>query len=395
MIPAGQGFALATACRLLLLAAVAAHGCSGKVSEQQRRLTGELVLAAVAANTAEVDRLIAVGADVNGEAGFGTPLEAVVDRGNVDMIRHLVGKGARIGWYNPPLPIRAIKADRDEALLALLDLGAAADCRADGFTPLAIAVSRGRPELVRALLERKANPRPFRGFGVPQQRTTLLHLAASSGDLETFTIVARLFPDLKLVDGCGRNALHAVCGIVGSGNDRAVILERLLAAGVDPHARMNDKQVNDLWDAAIETPLQAAAANGWWDLVAILVDKVGHTPAELTAALPLAVRNEVPVPTIERMIAAGADLNAAGPFPPTLHIAIERGSPAMVSALLAAGADATRANARGEDALALARIRAARGRKVPVGGVPYHGESKDAPDAGQRILELVSEHGAR
>lgn len=382
------------ACSLLLVAAVAAHGCSGTVSEQQRRLTGELVLAAVAANTAEVDRLIAAGADVNGEAGFGTPLEAAVDRGDVAMIRHLVGKGARIGWYNPPLPIRAIKKDHADALLALLDLGAAVDCRADGFTPLAIAVSRGRAGLVRTLLGRKANPRPFRGFGVPQERTTLLHLAASSGDLETFEIVARLFPDLQVVDARGRNALHAVSFDWGPGKDRAAILERLLAAGVDPHARMNDKKVNDDWGAAIETPLQTAAAAGQRELVAILVEKVTYSPAEFSAALPLAVQNNVPVSTIKRMLTAGADPNACGRFKPALHSAIGRLAPDVVAALLAAGADVKQTNRQGQDAIALARVRAERGRSSYNYG-KFMGESKDDPDAGTRILELVSEHGAR
>lgn len=383
------------ACRLLLVVAVATHGCSGKVSEAQRRLTAKLVCAAGAGNTAEVDRLIAAGADVNGEAGFGTPLEEAVDRGNVAMIRHLVDTGARIGWYNPPLPIRAIKRERDDALFALLDIGAAVDCRADGFTPLAIAVSGGRAGLVRALLERQSNPRPFRGFGPAQERTTLLHLAASSGDLETFEIVAQLFPDLRVVDARGRNALHAVSFVDwGPGKDRAAILERLLAAGVDPHARMNDKKVNDDWGAAIETPLQTAAAAGQRELVAILVEKVTYSPAELSAALPLAVQNNVPVSTIKRMLTAGADPNACGRFKPALHSAIGRLAPDVVAALLAAGADVKQTNSQGQDAIALARVRAERGRSSYTYG-KFMGESKDDPDAGARILELVSEHGAR
>lgn len=381
---------------LLVIAAVTTHGCGGWVNDEQRRLNTGLALAAVDGNVAEVDQLIARGADVNGESVLGgTPLGAVVERGHVEMIRYLVRKGARVGWHVPPLLTRAAKANQDEAALALLELGATVDCRDDGFTPLGIAVLRGRPELVRALLERKANARPARGFGLPQERTTLLHLAASSGDLETFTIVASLFPDLNIVDDRGRNALHAVAHDVGPGKDQAAILERLLAAGVDPHARMLDKKMNDFWGAAIETPLQAAAANLRTDLVAILVDKVAYSPAELSAALPLAVWNLVPAPTITRMLVAGADPNAAGRFPLALHVAIERGSPNVVAALLAGGADVKQANPQGQDALALARIRAERGRKSSSGQTPYIGEWKDAPDAGKQIVELVSEHVGR
>lgn len=52
---------------LLLFAAVTTHGC-GRVSDEQRRLNTGLALAAVDGDAAEVDRLIARGADVNGES---------------------------------------------------------------------------------------------------------------------------------------------------------------------------------------------------------------------------------------------------------------------------------------------------------------------------------------
>ena len=95
------------------------------------------------------------------------------------------------------------------------------------------------------------------------------------------------------------------------------------------------------------------------------------------------------------MLVAGADPNAAGQFPLALHVAIERGSPDVVAALLAGGADVKQANPQGQDALALARIRAERGRKSSSGQTPYIGEWKDAPDAGKQIVELVSEHVGR
>ncbi len=55
----------------------------------------------------------------------------------------------------------------------------------------------------------------------------------------------------------------------------------------------------------LNTGLALAAVDG---NAAILVDKVACPPAELSAALPLAVWNLVPAPTITRMLDAGADL---------------------------------------------------------------------------------------
>jgi len=134
----------------LVLAAVTTHGCGGWVSDEQRRLNTGLALAAVDGNVSGVDRLIARGAEVNGESVLGgTPLGAVVERGHVEMIRYLVRKGARIGWHGPPL----------------------------------------------------------------------LHLAASSGDLETFTIVASLFPDLNIVDDRGRKSSSGQTPYIGEWKD--------------------------------------------------------------------------------------------------------------------------------------------------------------------------------
>jgi len=361
--------------------------------EQKGRLTTGLALAAVDGDIAEVDRLIASGADVNGDSVLGrTPLGAVVERGQAEMIRVLVKKGGRIDRHQPPLLITAAKAGQAEATVVLLELGARVDVRHEGFTPLGIAVMRGHAPLVRLLLERGANPRPDRCFGEPNERTTLLHLAASSGDFETFTVVAALFPDVTVVDDQGRNALHAVACGSGPLKDQALIIERLLEAGVNPHARMNVKRLNDDHGAAIETPLQAAAVFLRNDVVATLVDRVRYSPAELSAALPLAVWS-CSDSTIKRMLAAGADPDANGQFAPALQIAIERRPPDVVAALLAAGADVKRADRSGRDAMALARIRAEKGRRSSK--EKYIGELKHDADAGARILEIVTEHVAR
>ena len=363
-------------------------------AEVQRKLNTGLALAAAKGDAAEVERLIGAGADVNGEAyALGSPLKAVVDRDKADMIRLLVEKGAKVDPPGESLLFGAIDRGKPETVKLLIELGADVNRAWQRDTPLGLAARLGKSGVVKMLLDAKADPRPARGMGGPMRQTTLLNLAASSGDLATFELVRPLFDDLKLTDESGHNALHAVAqGFpLSAGKDHAAIVERLLAAGVDPHAKARDEERAAHFGVPVDTPLRMAATSARAGVTDALLGRVKYDPAELTFVLPLAVRHHHPPASVRKLLDAGADPNAADkPAGRTaLHHAVARSSPAVVELLLAHDADPSAKDAHGADAVALARVRAEKGREGSRPG-QYHPEFEEAPDAGAKILRRLT-----
>ena len=94
MRPATDRFYVMSHGAILLFVTIALTGCNSK---SQPHLDAALYSASLHGNVAEVDRLIAAGANVNSRSlqnSDETPLHPAVDKGHVEVVRHLLRAGA-------------------------------------------------------------------------------------------------------------------------------------------------------------------------------------------------------------------------------------------------------------------------------------------------------------
>lgn len=151
--------------------------------------------------------------------------------GDLELIRDLVGTpqaGAHRGFYRPhggfpawqpsddpqevldEALIWAAKADRAEAILLLVEVGARVDADPYRGTPLTWAAVNGRVNSVRTLVELGADPNQRGTFGGPShgEGVTAIHLAAQAGEREAVVALLELGADPLIQDTLhGGNAL--------------------------------------------------------------------------------------------------------------------------------------------------------------------------------------------
>src|SRR6266550_2772177 len=125
-------------------------------------LNKELLDAAEAGDTAEVQSLLREGANPNAKGGYGsTALMGAAVRGHTETARALLEKGAEVNAkskYDDTALIHAAYAGDTDTVVALLEKGAEVNAKDDmGKTALIEAARQGRAETVRALLQAGAD----------------------------------------------------------------------------------------------------------------------------------------------------------------------------------------------------------------------------------------------
>jgi ankyrin repeat protein len=134
-----------------------------------RNMDGELVLGVAAGYGQKevVGYLLQAGADINGTDDIGTPLHWAARKGQTDMVRLLIAKGADVSAKNPnvsdpyneitPL-FYAAAAGSVDIIKLLLENGAKVDEKTTkGVTPLMLAARYSRLEAVKALIKAGAD----------------------------------------------------------------------------------------------------------------------------------------------------------------------------------------------------------------------------------------------
>ncbi len=199
--------------------------------KQEKRIW--LHCAAVNGDVAEINRLIADGADVNQEEDIDlfsflgsatnkwtggnpfvvidltttTPLHWAADRGHAGAISALAAAGAdvNIGGESGRTPLhRAADKDRVDAIAALTAAGADVNLGRDGgYTPLHQAAHAGNLNAVNALIKAGANVNLAGQRGI-----TPLHWAASQGHAGVIKAFAKVWANVNVRDNGGGTPMH-------------------------------------------------------------------------------------------------------------------------------------------------------------------------------------------
>ncbi len=343
------------------------------------------VALAIRAGHAEIaDLLKASGASQEGLTG--ASLLAAVKRGDADEVAALLAAGGvdpDVGEKDEkrgtrPALVLAAELGHGEIVRALLAAGAAADARvAEGPPPwdrtaLMLAAEQGHLDPVRALLAGGADPEA-RDRDFDRGGTTALMLAAEHGQTQVLEALkdagVRLDARSKegmtaLAHAAGAGRLEAVRRLItwgadvgigrqealvrAAGEGHRLVVGTLIAAGADVGVFPRDG-----WSA-----LTAAIHGGHEDTARFLLRAGADATEEGAETTPLAIAiAEHSQALVEVLLAAGADVNAAGAdgMTPLMQAVIyhqdRTGKSAFVETLLGRGADPNRADEEGMTAL--------------------------------------------
>ncbi|NLT15079.1 MAG: tetratricopeptide repeat protein [Clostridiales bacterium] len=279
-------------------------------------------------------RLVELGYDVNADGVLDMrPLHIAASCGYVDMVNFLLDHGA------------------DTELMSM------------GFTPLAIAIWKGHPEVVRALVGRGADVNAVSNW---KHRFTPIIFCGCYGNAEIAQILIDAGADVRAKDNKGQTAADwaakykkyevlAVLGKAGTdiaytGNLRQDVLTAFIGVDKLKARQLIEQGANsNLKSKSGKTLLEYAIDNKWPDIVELLLKK--GADAEIkdsdgwTLLMKAALGNERQI--VEAFAAAGVDLAYKGNKREDLLTAVLRHDVNKVEQLLAAGADVNIANESG------------------------------------------------
>ena len=246
------------------------------------------------------------------------------------------------GGRNPEAP-----ASQDPAVVSvLLEAGADVDARDRGGNTALISAAGGKlvettrggmfgladsPGIVAALLAAGADVNA-------RSTTTPLHRAAFAEDLESVTMLLEAGADIRARDSEGETPLLAAADYGGFRD--LEVLEALVEADADVNDR--DQVGRTVLEHALRSPADRVI-----EVVQRLLDL--GADAKTPGLLGVAARQGDNPELVGVLLAAGADVNDAGRSP--LHGAAYSGGPAVIAALVAAGAEVDAKDRRGQTPL--------------------------------------------
>lgn len=240
-----------------------------------------LPTAAAAGNVAEVQKLLAAGADVEArDKNSLPPLYEAAAAGHVEVVQLLLDHGAKVegmgGGNMTPLSLAAGR-DQLKVMEALLAAGAKPDGASGSVPALYEAVMFGRPQAVKLLLAHDADPNVSYKGGVTPLMCASLHTKSARAEdmLEICRALVAAGAKVNASSRAGLTPLH-----YAARSNEATLAGFLLSAGADVNAR----------DPKGMTPLHYAAQKGSEEVVQVLLNagakrdlknRAGQTPAQL------------------------------------------------------------------------------------------------------------------
>lgn len=301
---------------------------------------------------AELERLIAAGADVSSkDAGGLTPLMRAAGLGRADLVRRLLEAGADPNVLDDEVGTTALHKAAQKGdvpcLELLLDHGAFLDVQAVtyGHTPLLDAIWYKNVEATRCLLERGANLNINTRYGFTLRQFVDFALKVNKHGVNRLEAIDRLLQDRQRRDEEAVAGQQLTAAILA--NDREAV-RRLIAAGADLEER---HPVTGSFDDGY-TPLLVACREGRADIVRDLLVAGADARAEdatFRGAPPHKATYMGHAEVAEVLIASGKiDIDIQGPingYTP-LHDALWHGNTECARKFLEAGC---RLDLRGHD----------------------------------------------
>jgi ankyrin repeat protein len=316
---------------------------------------GASALYAAAANgdPAVTEKLLAAGADPNANLASGeSALMEASRRGHLAVVRALLKGGeTAVMW--------AISERHSAVTKALVDAGADVSAVSQNGSTALMFAAQGDAESARILLAAKANPNVAMKYGI-----TPLIIASTMGKLDVVNALLDGGADPNMRDGNTFTALHSAVRDSDYGGDAALrtasvgIVKALLAHGADPNARIDQKKqtVRTLNEISFQgaTPLVLAAEVNNLDAIKVLVEggadpkiatEQGTTALMLAAGAGTDVQRAralderaLAVQTARYLVEHGVDVNAVGQFGWTaLHCASYQGLNEVIEYLTSKG----------------------------------------------------------
>lgn len=292
--------------------------------------------------------LIQCGASIDHRAAQNEPepLWAAVGNEHLEISQALIDSGAdtetRFGEYNGTILIYACESLSKQSVVFLLKNGANPNSVNDrGWSPLHVAFSNEREEIVDLLLRAGASPNIL----FPDTEMSLLCACIELGHLKSAAALISFDVDLEFA-GTGSTATPLWTAWRANSLDGAKLL---LEAGVNVDARV---------DASQMTPLHSMSIEGSSEWINLLLDYGAdiHAVTEDLGSFPLSLAShEGHADAVRVLLHRGANVNQQRePYGATsLHLACADNHPEVVKLLLAHGAEVNKRTTDDECATAL------------------------------------------
>jgi ankyrin repeat protein len=253
-----------------------------------------------------VERLVvAHPGHVNSRGDYlGAPLNAAIYNGHVNIALFLLERGADVesrGWRGQTALYMSSSPGYTEVVQSLIDRGADPNTECDDWndnyqvvkwTPLHVALRKGRMEIARVLLEHGADVNYQDKFG-----KSSLHLASRHRSNDLARLLLDHGANLNALDTWGETALHSA-----SSYGKVEVVTLLLEYGANVDARSNPGRA----------PLHCAADAGHLEVVQVLLDHDAdvnaHSRSRWTALHEAAFNGHLQV--VNALMKRGADPNA-------------------------------------------------------------------------------------